>query len=503
MINKLNGFMTQPKVSDAVVLLTGLMIPFGFAPYNLSYLLFPLLSVFGWFLLNQSNGRSFWRGWLFGFGQFVVGFSWIFHSVHTYGHAPAALAVAMIILLAAYCALFPGLAAYLAQRFFNKNITVFLLLGMPVMWALTEWLRGYLFTGFPWLSLGVSQVDTSLAFFAPVFGALGVSVIMLLVAGMILISVLQSARAKLFLPLLVSVFVLGQLLALINWSEPVSDPIKVSLAQLSIHQDQKWRAENKVPSMRWYLQQTKAHKDSDLIIWPETAIPSFIRRVAPFWEKVKREAKASDTEVVAGVFIRDVETGRYYNSLLSSEGDFYQKKHLVPLGEYMPFRSVFEFLRKFVNFPMSDIANGADDQPLMQVAGYPVGASICFEDVFDRDIRSSLPEAKFLINVSNDAWFKKTAEPYQHHQIARIRALEASRYMIRSTNTGVSSIIGPKGEPLVTSQLFEKTTITGEVRAMSGTTPYVFWGNVPIILLALGLLGWRSYLNRVKSRTSS
>ena len=503
MSNKLNGFFVQPKVSDAAVLLTGLMIPFGFAPYNLSYLLFPLLGIFGWFLLSQSNGRSFWRGWLFGFGQFVIGFSWIYHSVHTYGHAPAALAVAMIILLAAYCALFPGLAAYLAQRFFNKNINLFLLLGLPSMWALTEWLRGYLFTGFPWLSLGVSQVDTSLAFFAPVFGSLGTGIIMLLIAGMILISVLQPGRAKIFLPSVVSVFILGQLLAQINWSEPVSDPIKVSLAQLSIQQDQKWRAENRVPSMQWYLQQTKAHKDSDLIVWPETAIPSFIRRVAPFWEKVKKEAERSDTEVVAGVFIRDTETGRYYNSLLSSKGDFYQKKHLVPLGEYMPFRSLFEFVRKFVQFPMSDIANGPDDQPLMKVAGYPVGSSICFEDVFDRDIRSSLPEAKFLINVSNDAWFKKSAEPYQHHQIARARALEAARYMVRSTNTGVSAIIGPKGEEIVTSQLFEQVTVSGDIRAMSGETPYVFWGNVPVILIALGLLGWRGYSNRLEKSRSS
>jgi len=493
MIKKLKGFFTKPRVSDLVVLMTGLLIPFGFAPYNLPYLLFPLLSIFVWYLISQSNIRSFWLGWLFGFGQFVIGFSWIYHSIHTFGHAPAALAVLMIVVLAAYCALFPGLAAYLAQRFFNKNLMLFLLVGMPVMWALTEWLRGYLFTGFPWLSLGVSQVDTGLAFYIPVFGALGAGVVMLMVAGLILNSVLQPQKARVLLPAVFLVFILGQLLSLINWSEPVSDPIKVSLAQLSISQDQKWRAENKAPSMQWYLEQTKAHKDSDLIVWPETAIPSFVRRVAPFWERVKQEAKRSDTEVVAGVFIRDIDSGRYYNSLLSSEGDFYQKKHLVPLGEYMPFRSLFEFVRKFIQFPMSDIASGADDQPLMNVIGFPVGASICFEDVFDREIRSSLPEAKFLINVSNDAWFKKTAEPYQHHQIARARALESSRYMIRSTNTGVSAIIGAKGEEILTTALFEKTTVSGEIKAMSGTTPYVLWGNVPVILLALGLLVWRGY----------
>lgn len=498
MKKNLIGLSSNKNLADLGVLFSGLIFPFAFAPYNLPYIAFPLLSVFLLSTLNQSNGRSFWRGWLFGFGQFVVAFSWIFHSVHTFGHAPVVLAVAMIILLAAYCALFPGLAAYLTQRFFNNNKTVFLLLGFPLMWALTEWLRGYLFTGFPWLSMGVSQVDTSLAFYAPLLGALGISAIMFLLAGLILLSVLEPLKAKYLASASIALLLVGQLLSFVNWSQPVSDNLKVSLLQLSVTQDKKWLAELKEPSMSWYYQQTKLLPDSDIVIWPETAIPSFIERVQPYWNQLKQMAKESDTSILAGVFMRDTETGRYYNSIVSTEGDFYQKKHLVPLGEYMPFRAIFEVLRQYVKFPMSDIANGPDDQTLMKVAGHEVGASICFEDVFDRDIRSSLPQAKFLVNVSNDAWFKDSAEPYQHHQIARMRAMESARYLLRSTNTGVSAVIGPKGEEIVTSKLFERTTISAEIRAMTGMTPYVFWGNFPVILLALGLLVWRGYLERSK-----
>lgn len=498
---KLSGLFTQPRIADVIVLIAGLLFPFAFAPYQLPYLAFPLLAVFAYLLLNQSNKRSFWRGWLFGFGQFVVGFSWIFHSVHTYGHAPATFAIVLIILLAAYCALFPGLAALLTQKFFSSTQTLFLLAGLPFMWALTEWLRGYLFTGFPWLSLGVSQTDTSLAFFAPLFGSLGVAVLMLLLAGLVIQSVLTPSKGKVYLPVVALVFVLGQLLSFVNWSKPVSEAMKVSVPQLSIHQDQKWRAVNKKPSMKWYLDQTIEHGDSDIVVWPETAIPSFIKRVEPYWERVKAQAKKSDTDVVAGVFMRNPETGRYFNSMVSTNGDFYQKKHLVPLGEYMPFRGLFEFIRKFVQFPMSDIASGLDDQPLMKVAGFEVGVSICFEDVFDREIRSTLPEAKFLINASNDGWFKVTAEPFQHHQIARMRALESSRYLIRATNTGVSSLIGPKGESLVVSKMYDRNTITGEIYAMSGSTLYVLLGNWPVILLALSLLSWRVYLIREKKNT--
>lgn len=496
----LNGIIKNKHIADLSVLFAGLIFPFAFAPYNLPYLAFPLISLFLLSTLNQTNRRSFWRGWLFGFGQFVVAFSWIFHSVHTFGHAPAVVAVAMIVLLAAYCALFPGLAAYLTQRFFNKNKIVFLLIGFPLMWALTEWLRGYLFTGFPWLSLGTSQVDTSLAYFAPVFGALGIGAIMFVVAGLILFSVLEPYKTKYSVPAIVAFFIVGQLLSFVNWSQPVSDNLKVSLLQLSVTQDQKWRAEVKSPSMRWYYQQTKLLADSDIVVWPETAIPSFISRVKPYWNKVKKVAEKNDTTVLAGVFMRNQETGRYYNSVVSTEGDFYQKKHLVPLGEYMPFRSLFKVVREYFRFPMSNIESGADDQTLMKVAGYAIGTSICFEDVFDRSIRESLPEANILVNVSNDAWFKRTAEPFQHHQIARVRALESARYLVRSTNTGVSAIIGPKGEELVTSELFERTVISGDIKAMSGTTPYVFWGNYPLIILALVVLFWRGYSLHRESR---
>ena len=496
----LKGLYSNKLFVDVCVFLSGLALPFAFAPYHLSYLAFPLISVFLFSVLNQSNKRSFWRGWLFGFAQFVVAFSWIFHSVHTFGHSPVILALAMIVLLAAYCALFPALAAYLSQRFFNQNIAVFLLLGFPLMWLVTEWLRGYLFTGFPWLSLGVSQADTSLAAFAPVIGALGIGALMLLIAGLILLVVLQTNKIKQAIAAIVALFIVGQGLSFINWSEPVSDDLKVSLLQLSVTQDKKWKPEVRGPSMRWYLEQTQKLTDSDIVVWPETAIPNFISRVKPYWEKVKQHAQETDSTVLTGVFMRDSETGRYYNSVVSTGGDYYQKKHLVPLGEYMPFRALFEFLREYVHFPMSNIENGPQQQTLIRVKGFEVGTSVCFEDVFDRDIRSTLPEAKLLVNVSNDAWFKRSAEPFQHHQIARLRAMESARYLLRATNTGMSAVIGPKGEELVTSELFERTVISANVKAMTGATPYVLLGNAPLVLLACLILVWQIYRQRFSAR---
>jgi apolipoprotein N-acyltransferase len=182
------------------------------------------------------------------------------------------------------------------------------------------------------------------------------------------------------------------------------------------------------------------------------------------------------------------EERRVLNSVLNIHGGIYEKRHLVPLGEYIPLRFLIEFFNRFVRIPMSDIASGGENQSLLTAAGLPVGMSICFEDAFARDVIKDLPEARLLINVSNDAWFEDSHEPHQHHAIARMRALETGRYMIRSTNTGITSIIGPRGE--VTSQLpqFATGVLTGEVQPLTGATPFVQWGDWLIVGLCSLLL---------------
>jgi apolipoprotein N-acyltransferase len=242
-------------------------------------------------------------------------------------------------------------------------------------------------------------------------------------------------------------------------------------------------------TLQMYRELTLAHKDADLVIWPETAIPDYQHRVPAYLSGLRQALQPSDTDLLIGLFIKNLDSGRYYNSVISIGGGEYRKRHLVPLGEYIPFRSLLGFFNRWINIPMSDIDSGPDEQPLIVAAGQPLGISICFEDAFSRDVRRDLPEATLLVNVSNDAWFDGSHETHQHHAIARMRALETGRYLLRATNTGISSVIGPQGEEIEVAPPFQRQVLRARVSPLQGQTPYVFWGDAFIVVLAIMLVG--------------
>jgi len=286
----------------------------------------------------------------------------------------------------------------------------------------------------------------------------------------------------LILPVIL-IWLTGGLLQGSNWTDKTGEPIRVSVIQGNIAQKDKWRPHMKQPTKELYRELSLAQQDVDLIVWPETAVPDYLHRVTPYIQQLNREMKARDTDLILGIFDRDEERG-LLNSVTNAQGGIYHKRHLVPLGEYIPLRFLIEFFNRFVKIPMSDIASGDFDQDLLMAAGVPLGLSICFEEAFARDVIKDLPEAKLLVNVSNDAWFEDSIEPHQHHAIARMRALETGRYMIRSTNTGITSLIGPHGEVIKQLPQFETAVLRGEVQPMSGATPFVRWGDWLIVGLS-------------------
>jgi apolipoprotein N-acyltransferase len=357
-------------------------------------------------------------------------------------------------------------------------------------------------TGFAWMQIGYTQIDMPLSGLAPVLGNHAVSGAVALTSGGLLLFLMlvrsQGLRSvsTALLPV-VMLWIAAGLLSGVTWTQEKGDPITVSLIQANIPQKDKWRSRMKQPTKDIYRELTLQQHDVDLVIWPETAIPDYLHRMGPYLQQIGDELNKRNTDLVLGIFSR--EEG-LLNSVINTDGGIYHKRHLVPLGEYIPLRSLIAFFNRYVKIPMSDIASGDDDQPLLTAAGARLGVSICFEEAFARDVLKDLPEAEILLNVSNDAWFEDSIEPHQHHTIARMRALETGQYMIRSTNTGITSLIGPGGEVLDRLPQFERAVLKGVVQPMSGSTPFVIWGDGLIVLSSSLVLFGFGYSYSRKSR---
>ncbi len=478
-----------------VSLIAGAATTLAFAPFDLSGLVFLTLAVAFYFWNKLPLKQATLSAWLFAMGLQGTGISWIYHSLHTHGSAPALFAGFLIFLLCCYLSIYTALTVYTVNRFLPDRPALRFMVFYPASWVLFEWLQGYVMTGFSWMQLGYTQIDFPLAGFAPVFGNHAVGGFIAISAGALVLLAQQYRQLsfKRGLSLVIPVVLLwftGSLLKTIDWTEKVGDPLKVSVIQGNVKQSDKWKSYMKQPTLDLYLDLTLAQQDVDLIVWPETAVPDYRYRVAPYIQQLRAEMKLRKADLLLGIFVKNNEK-RSLNSVLNVNGGVYNKRHLVPLGEFIPLRFLIEFFNRFVNIPMSDIASGDEDQPLLTVAGIPLGLSICFEEAFARDVIKDLPAARLLVNVSNDAWFEDSHEPHQHHAIARMRALETGRYMIRSTNTGISSLIGPHGEVIKQLPQFETAVLNGEVQPLSGATPFVRWGDWLIVAICgLLLLGF-------------
>ena len=483
-----------PRLGDALALLAGAALPLAFAPIEWRALSIIAPGALFLLWLSVTPARAFWRGYLFGLGQFGVGVSWVYNSIHLFGNAVAPLAGVFTALFIAFLALYPAVTGWLVTRYarrFHLPVSVVLLV-LPFAWALYEWIRGWLFTGFPWLLLGQAQVDTWFAGYVPTLGTYGASLVAAMVAAALAgVLVLSGPRRWTALVSLVILTLGGVVLGGMQWTTPAGQRLEVSIIQPSIPQAQKWRESQFQPTLDLYEKLTRAHFGRDVIVWPESAIPATYGRVAEdYLLPLALDAQAYGTALVTGIFVIEPD-GSIYNSLVALDGgdhDVYHKRHLVPFGEYTPLRGILGWLDNFVTIPMSDLDSGTG-RPLLNVNGYAVGASICYEDAFGEEVIEALPEAAYLINVSNDAWFGDSLAPWQHLELARMRSLETGRWMVRATNTGVSAVIDARGRVAAMSPQFEPHVLNAEIQPYVGITPYARWGNWPVVLLAVLVLG--------------
>tara|TARA_R110002111_G_scaffold42704_2_gene78587 strand:+ start:15505 stop:17031 length:1527 start_codon:yes stop_codon:yes gene_type:complete len=472
---------------------SGALLPLAFAPYNLTFMAFvsPVLLLL---LLRQLPPfKAALLGYMFGLGYFGHGVYWVYFSIHHFGNAPLWLAVVIMLGMVAILATYVALLAFVLNRFFSADNGLRYLLAFPSLWLALEVLRGVLFTGFPWLSLGYSQVDTVLSTWAPLVGVLGVSYgVALSVGGLLCVVTQTTRRLKLIaISIISTVWFSTLLLNGVTWTESAGKPINVALLQGNIPQEIKWMRSFHQINLGIYMTMSRQHRNADLIVWPETAIPAFYHRVkAGFLSALSEEASRYNSDIVLGLPVMSESTGNYYNGLYSvrQPEHFYFKRHLVPLGEYLPLKPFSSIILNFLNIPMSDFTAGEKHQTLLRGAGYAFASSICYEDAFQQSSLDGLPEAAYLVNVSNDTWFGDTIAPYQHLQMARMRALESGRYLLRSTNTGLTAIIDPQGNVIRQAPMFSRFSLRGEIIPLQGATPFVQGGWWFMYAFSLGLL---------------
>jgi apolipoprotein N-acyltransferase len=519
----------SPLAAFVLAFVLGAVTVIGYAPYYMFPL--PVVTLAGLFYLWSQAGSprtAAWAGYAYGLGLFLFGVSWIYISLHDYGAMPAPLAAIATFLYCAILALFPAAAAYACAR---PNVSPAIRCGLlaPAAWTLAEWMRGWLLYGFPWLATGYSQVPASpLAGYAPVLGIYGVTLATAASAGLIVALGLRATardegggmrdegktkpttrlRSFRLLPsafCLLAIWLAGYGLSQIAWTTPVGAPFNASLLQGNVAQDHKWREERVRPTLETYRLLTES-APGKLIILPETALPLFLEQVPEdYLAALAASARRRGGDVLIGVPER-APGGEYFNSVVSlgsSPPQTYRKSHLVPFGEFIPLRPALAWIVGVLAIPLQDFSRGAEAQRPLAVAGQRVAVNICYEDAFGEEIIRQLPEATVLANVSNVAWFGRSIAPRQHLQIAQARALETGRAMLRATNTGVTAVIGPRGEVLAAAPEFEIATVTYPVQGYGGATPYVRWGNYAVLALCLALIAVAGWCARRAARSAS
>lgn len=488
---------------ELAALAAGALTVLAFAPFALSPLALIGPAVLFWLWAGRSPGRAFLLGWLYGIGLMGFGVFWVRISIAQFGGVEPWLAVTIAAGFALSMALYYGLAGWLGVRLTAGRRASTLLLVFPGLWVLGEWLRGWVLTGFPWLALGYSQVDAPLGGLAPWLGVYGVSLGVALSAGLLAWMVTPACGRRFAATAgLALLWVAGALAGMVDWTRPAGPPFRASLLQGNVEQRLKWRADELRPTLELYVTLTDEARASRLIVWPETAVPALAHLVDDILLKpLEEDARTGGRDLLIGIPIQE-DADRYYNAMLAlgaSGRDAYYKRHLVPFGEFLPFKPVLGPVLDFLQIPMSDFSAGSKDEPpLLTLAGHPAGISICYEDAFAEEVAQALPTAAFLVNASNDAWFGDSLAPRQHLEIARMRAKEAQRYLLRATNTGISAVITPAGEIGAQTRLFEKAVLTAEITPLAGATPYVRLGNaapvgISFLLVVVGIaVRWRS-----------
>jgi len=493
----------KPWLRFLLVFALGSINTLGFAPF--SFWLAPLISlaIFS-YALCLPRSAFFYLGkrllFAYSFGLLLSGCYWVYVSMHDYGGTAPWLAILLTLVFCGFIASLLVPFFWLYRKIQSENILLNAL-SIAALWLLCEWFRSWFLTGFPWLYIGYSQTDGPLASFAPIISVYGLSFVICFTAALVgnlaakltysstvKHGLVNAAPAAVLLTLLWGLSFYTQDL---SFSEnKKAPPLSVALLQPNVSIFNKWDPAYLTP-IKHHLTTSTLDTKADLSIWPETAVPELYHNAFGELRQFEQDLKRNKQAVITGVPSLWHEPDHYYylNSMigLGEASGMYHKQKLVPFGEFIPLENWLRGLIAFFDLPMSQFRPGPKEQGLFTVfSQFKTLPYICYEIVYPDFVAQSAGKQDFLLTVSNDAWFGTSIGPAQHLEIARMRALEHSRYLLRSTNTGLTAIIGPNGKVIKQLEPFTQATLTGEVYARKGYTPVAQYGTIaPILVSAL------------------
>lgn len=472
----------------------GLLLPCAFAPRPIPPCVFFSCAIILYNWLHSSPGKAFWHGFLFGLGAFGLGTSWIYISMHDHGNMGVMLSGGVTLIFVSVLALFPATQGLLFSRIIrHKNVYVSVLCLFPVFWVLWEWLRSKLFTGFPWLLIGNSQYASALGGYAPILGVYGISLLVALLSAMLLLVYLK--RSSFTVSLTISsyflLFASGLALSHIPWIKK-TDPIQtVSLLQGNIPQSLKWNDNQIENILHIYLTMTKKVLDTQIIVWPEAALPTLAENVQPFLYSLNALAIQHHATIILGIPIYHPSTNQIFNGMraIGNGRGIYLKRRLVPFGEYTPFRAFLSSFLNTLHIPFSDLTPGPKKQLPLMANQIPFASLICYEIAYPTEVLQSIQKTKFIVVLSDDSWFGNSYASAQQLEIAQMRAAETRQYVLYSTNTGVTAVIDPYGHVIAQAPPEQRGVVIARIQPALSAAPLLRWRYYPTVILSFLFLG--------------